>query len=310
MGFIFRTFMIEFTAMPKKEYGHSPLDENFVTQRIDYSNQTRPSSRYLENFWAEGWDRLAFGYPEHDSAVALGLRINFEEHVLYEDSDLLLMNKPAGIVTHASEDFPVGLTEVANECRPGADIHHVNRTDFGTSGVTVLAQNEPALSNLVSQFRRRIGMRKIYLAVVDGRFLEDKTVRINAPLAEESKAKITVVPEDHPKGKSAVSHFTPLTEYQTVQGEYQTLVAVKIETGRQHQIRVHAAEVLGMPITGDKKYNTQRGNGADRMMLHSYLIGLRHPRTGVPLSVSAQPSADFTDNLRRMKIVKEYPRAA
>jgi 23S rRNA pseudouridine1911/1915/1917 synthase len=197
--------------------------------------------------------------------------------ILYEDDDLLFVNKPPGIVVQRGYDpeEPV-LLELA-EAHTGGRLYLLQRLDRGTSGVIFFSKNPAANPNLTRQFEQK-RIRKRYLALCEGELGERQT--IDAPLARAGAILFAV--RDH--GKRAVTHLVPLVA--TPRG---SVLSIVLETGRTHQIRVHLAAV-GHPLAGDWLYGERN---AERPMLHAAELEMTHPLSNTPLRVTAPLPADL-----------------
>jgi len=223
-------------------------------------------------------DRVSVKIPPTRPLATLPERIPLD--VLYEDDDLIVVNKPAGMVVHpAAGNFEHTLVNaLLHHCqgklagiggveRPGI----VHRLDKGTSGCIVVAKTDLAHQSLVEQFKSR-AMRKVYQAICRGRF-KQPTGRIETMIgrsAQDRKKMSTRVPH----GRAA------LTEYRVLkQGTVFAWVELTIHTGRTHQIRVHMAHI-GHPVVGDRVYGGRSEICVDRPLLHAYKLGFTHPRTG------------------------------
>ena len=211
--------------------------------------------------------------------------------ILHEDSDLLVLDKPAGLVVHPGAGNATGtlvqallrhckdLSGIGGVERPGI----VHRLDKETSGCLVIAKNDLAHQSLAAQFAdRTIG--KTYLAVVEGTLRRGSGV-IEAPIGRHRvhRQKMAVVPEE--KGREAVTNYRVLAS-----GDGLSLVECVPKTGRTHQIRVHLKH-LGHPIAGDPVYG-RRGK-FERHLLHAWKLAFEHPREGGRLSFTAPVPADF-----------------
>lgn len=240
--------------------------------------------------------------------------------IVYEDDDLAIINKPAGMMVHAgagaTEDARnrgtlvnallhhfSSLSEVGGETRPGI----VHRLDKETSGLIVVAKNDAAHRNLASQFARR-EVKKTYIALVHG-WLKNDRGTISASISRD-RIRRTRMTTHLSGGREAVSHYQAVRSLDTRYGKF-TLLEVKIDTGRTHQIRVHMAS-LGHPIVGDFLYGApkevnpsisrQPANrpqlkhaaktarpilSLPRNFLHAARLELSHPRTGETISMQA-----------------------
>jgi 23S rRNA pseudouridine1911/1915/1917 synthase len=225
--------------------------------------------------------------------------------VLHEDSDLIVINKPAGLVVHPAAGHASGtlvnallahcpdLTGIGGEKRPGI----VHRLDRDTTGVMVAAKNELALRGLMNQFRHR-QVTKEYLALVWGHL---------SPPSGRAETLIGRSSHDRKKMSATPSSGRPaITVYQTTETfAGASLVSVVIETGRTHQIRVHMA-FLGHPVVGDTQYGRPRRDLLpvpipERQMLHAFRLGIRHPRTDQVLTFEAPLPADMRDLLAALR---------
>lgn len=203
--------------------------------------------------------------------------------VVYEDPDLVVVDKPSGWPTHPlvpGERGTLANALVARfpECvQAGLDVREggvAHRLDTPTSGLVVAARNRPSWESLRRAFAER-RVRKEYLALAGG-VVEDR-VEVRAPIATSGAGVARTVVEDHPGAREAHT----LVEVECRFGGW-TLVRCTISTGVMHQIRVHLAH-LGAPIVGDERYGGPTFPGLDRLFLHATRLGFAHPRTGVPL---------------------------
>ena len=216
--------------------------------------------------------------------------------ILYEDADLIVLNKPAGLVVHPAPGHAADtlvnallhhcgdLQGIGGELRPGI----VHRLDKDTSGVLVVAKNEAAVAALVAQFSSHF-VQKEYLALVWGA-PKKPTGTVELPVGRHPvhRQKMAVTE----KGRAAVTHYETLAA-----GPLASLLRVRIETGRTHQIRVHLAH-LGHPVVGDSTYGRARQGlpaelNVSRQMLHAHVLKIAHPRDGRPLAFTAPPPPDF-----------------
>lgn len=214
--------------------------------------------------------------------------------ILHEDLDIILINKPPGLVVHPAAGHPSGtlvnallhhcddLKGVGGEMRPGI----VHRLDKDTSGVMVAAKHDLALEGLAAQFKAG-QVHKEYVAIVHGR--PERTSDVIETLIGRSshdRKKMSAQPN---VGREAVTRYEVEEQFAEA-----ALLRVRIETGRTHQIRVHMAHI-GLPIVGDHVYG-RRGNAgpqAPRQMLHAHTLGFTHPGTGAPISFCAPIPEDM-----------------
>jgi 23S rRNA pseudouridine1911/1915/1917 synthase len=217
---------------------------------------------------------------------------NIPLDILFEDDDLLVINKPAGMVVHpgAGNTSRTLVNALLAHCRTLSGIGGkerpgiVHRLDKETSGCLVVAKNDSAHQSLSRQFAERT-VEKIYLALVAGTLRKAHGV-IDANIGRHSKhrQRMVVKPE---RGRSA------RTDYHVVRSrDGISLVECVLHTGRTHQIRVHLHH-LGHPVLGDKVYGRQRTPEFPRQMLHAWKLGFNHPRDGKRLTFEAPVPADF-----------------
>ncbi|PDW04620.1 RluA family pseudouridine synthase [Candidatus Viridilinea mediisalina] len=224
-------------------------------------------------------------------------------HVVHEDSDIVVVDKPAGMVVHPAPGHSGGTLvnallarypdmQTGGSLRPGI----VHRLDQGTSGLLVVARHDLALQALTEQQRART-MLKLYLAVVEGHFREPLGV-IDAPIARHATDRVRMVVSHSPKARPARTHYRVLEEL----GAY-SLLELRLETGRTHQIRVHMLH-RNRPILGDPMYGGQRQRpsfGLTRQFLHAQRLGFYHPRDAVWREFSTPLPADLHHALERLR---------
>lgn len=221
--------------------------------------------------------------------------------IIYEDDDMLVINKEKGIVVHPGNGNPDGtlanavmakckgsLSGIGGKIRPGI----VHRIDKDTSGLIIVAKNDTAHIALSKQIQDR-KVKKTYIALVRG-VIKENEATINMPIGRSSKdRKKMAVAKD---GKEAITHFKVLKRYNGF-----TLLEVKIETGRTHQIRVHLSEI-GYPIVGDEVYsNGKNPFGVKGQMLHAEKLELKHPRTGKDLTFEAPVPKYFANIINQLE---------
>lgn len=220
--------------------------------------------------------------------------------IIYEDTDIIVVNKPKGMVVHPANGNPDGtlvnaimnickdsLSGIGGEIRPGI----VHRIDKDTSGLLIIAKNDKAHINLSEQIKNR-KITKKYVALVRG-VIKENTATIDMPIGRSDKdRKKMAVKKD---GKKAVTHFEVIKRYRGY-----TYLDIKIDTGRTHQIRVHLAEI-GYPIVGDSVYsNGKNPFGVDGQMLHAKYLEFKHPITGEIMKLEAPLPSYFCNVLEKL----------
>jgi 23S rRNA pseudouridine1911/1915/1917 synthase len=201
--------------------------------------------------------------------------------VVFEDDDLVVVDKPAGLLTAPTPESDRNNLASLLERREGSSgrIFVVHRIDLETSGLLVFAKNEDANRTLSEMFRRH-DLERVYLAVVAGAF-PDRIHRIEQPVA----------------GRAAVTHVAVSERL----GDLATLIQCRLETGRTHQIRLHARAV-GHPVLGDDRYGSPFPTAPPpRMALHATTLNFAHPRTHAPLSFTSPWPPDLTPWLARLR---------
>jgi 23S rRNA pseudouridine1911/1915/1917 synthase len=244
--------------------------------------------------------------------------------IRYEDDDLAVINKPAGMMVHAGagateSDHNRGtlvnallhhfasLSAVGGELRPGI----VHRLDKETSGLIVVAKNDEAHQKLAAQFAQR-EVKKKYVALVHGWVKKDQGTITNA--ISRDRVHRTRMTTRHAGGREAITHYHVTRRLETPFGKF-TLLDVKIDTGRTHQIRVHMSS-LGHPVVGDKLYGApravrrageKRGKpdsgdelSLERNFLHAAELELKHPRSGEKISLKSELPPELREFLERL----------
>ena len=194
--------------------------------------------------------------------------------ILYQDDDLLVVDKPAGLLSVPGRELPDSLQTRLKDQHPESLLVH--RLDMATSGLMVFARNKAAQRHLGLQFERRHTV-KSYLACVAGR-VDGESGRINLPLiADWPNRPRQMVSWEH--GKPSLTDWEVMERHETA-----TRMALHPITGRSHQLRVHCW-AIGHPILGDRIYaQDEVFEAAPRLMLHAWKLGLRHPKGGTPVS--------------------------
>jgi 23S rRNA pseudouridine1911/1915/1917 synthase len=223
--------------------------------------------------------------------------------VLYEDDDVLVVDKPAGVVVHAAPGLREGtlvdalrsaghtLAELPGPDRPGI----VHRLDRDVSGLLVVAKNDGAYASLSAAMARR-EIERTYLALVSGRPSVDRG-KIDAPVGRDPRhpTRMTTLPD----GRPAITWFRVVESFDDV-----SLLEIRLETGRTHQIRTHL-EAIGHPIVGDAVYGRDRSLartlGLSRPFLHAWKLSFAHPASGERIEVSSELPPDLAGVLSKLR---------
>ncbi len=223
--------------------------------------------------------------------------------IVFEDKSLLVLNKPSGIATHGGSGVSFGVIEGLRALRTGEPLELVHRLDRDTSGVLVLAKKRSALLQLQALMRGQDddeGPEKQYLALLVGK-MPSGTMTVQAPLQKSVLQGGERMVRVDPKGKPSVSHFTLLER----RGGH-SFCKVRIETGRTHQIRVHAAHI-GHPVAGDDKYGDKDANrklaaqfGLKRLFLHAASMQFALDDGRMPYTLNAPLAPELNDVLNRL----------
>ena len=223
---------------------------------------------------------------------------NISVEVLHADDDIIVVNKPSGVIVHRAPGYPDGtlcdillkdfpdMAGVGSDERPGV----VHRLDRDTSGVMVFARTQRAYLTLRREFESHGCVKKTYLAVLHGT-PKPQTGTLNTMIGRKPFDAKRMAVVDH-NGKTAITHWTVLSKHGGL-----SLVEFIIETGRMHQIRVHAAH-LGHPIAGDSLYGDQvrdrrMARPPSRPLLHAVELSFPHPASRRMVTFAAEPPADI-----------------
>ncbi len=296
------------------------VSEEFASERIDkflslsMENMSRSAAQKLiddgnvrvnfiivtKNYKVKAGDKVAVVVPQPKILEAKPESIPLD--IRYEDNDLLVVNKPKGMVVHpAAGNFDGtlvnallyhckgSLSGIGGVIRPGI----VHRIDKDTSGLLIVAKNDMAHVSLAEQIKAHSFTRQ-YQSVVYGRFKTPEGT-VDAPIGRHStdRKKMTVTTKN---SKNAVTHYKVIEEYKDF-----THLGLKLETGRTHQIRVHMS-YIGHPVAGDGVYGPKKViDYLGGQCLHAGLIGFKHPRTREYIEIESELPEYFTDFLRRIK---------
>ncbi|MDF1615295.1 RluA family pseudouridine synthase [Desulfurivibrio alkaliphilus] len=248
-------------------------------------------------------DRIDLRVPPPEPVDLVAEHVDFS--LLYEDDDILVLTKPPGLVVHPADGHRQGtlvhgllyhcrtLSGISGQLRPGI----VHRLDKDTSGCLVVAKNDQAHHSLVRQFKGQ-QVEKKYQALLRGILVEDAG-RVELPIGRHpvNRKKMAVRREE---GREALTHWRVRQRFSVGY----TLVDVRLETGRTHQIRVHMA-AMGHPLAGDRLYGrnveADRQYGIERQWLHAWQLAFNHPRSGHRLSFTAPLWPDLQASLARLQ---------
>jgi 23S rRNA pseudouridine955/2504/2580 synthase len=242
--------------------------------------------------------RRADGEPP--AAAPQGMIRDLSDAVLYEDRGLLVLDKPSGMAVHGGSGIRAGVIEALRAARPGSELELVHRLDRETSGCLLIAKRRSALRWLHEQLREG-AVDKRYQALLAGALPRATTV-VDLPLRKNQlRGGERIVRVDPDAGKPARTLFRRLARY----GDY-TLADVELDTGRTHQIRVHAAS-LGAPLAGDEKYGDEAANravralGLRRLFLHACALTFRPRAEDAPIRVEAPLPPELERLLQRLR---------
>ena len=290
--------------------------DDMLTGRIDkvLAHQFNQFSRSHLQKWIEDGNVRVNGQPVKPKyKLAVGDQVVIEPEapqkvdltpekipldIVYEDDDVIVVNKPQGMVVHPAPGHPnhtlvnallyhSPLSTINGEFRPGI----VHRIDKDTSGLLMVAKNDLAHRSLAAQLKAKTNQRE-YVALVHGVIKQDAGT-IDAPIGRSKKdRKKQAVVSD---GRHAVTHFKVLHRFR-----HYTLVSCRLETGRTHQIRVHMKSI-GHPLAGDPLYGPRKTLPGRGQYLHARLLGFKHPRTGKELVFTAPLPEYFQQMLDKLK---------
>ncbi len=242
-------------------------------------------------------DRIRIFVPE--STVPDILPENIALDILYEDNDVIVVNKPKGMVVHPSAGHYSGtlvnalmyhckdLSGINGVLRPGI----VHRIDMDTTGSVIACKNDRAHLSIAKQLKEH-SVKRLYRAIVNGSINEDGTVDKSLGRSRHDRKKMAVVPD----GKNAVTHYRVLENF----GSF-TYIECRLETGRTHQIRVHMASI-GHPVMGDALYGSGKcPYKTEGQVLHAYYLGFIHPVSGEYIETAAPLPEYFEKILKSLR---------
>ncbi|MEC9489613.1 MAG: RluA family pseudouridine synthase, partial [Halanaerobiales bacterium] len=265
------------------------LSRSYIQKLIERGKITANENAVDKSYKIAAGDLLKIIIEEKESEIKA---VEMELDIVYEDQDIIVINKNSDRVVHPApghyDDTIVNallahvdnLSAINGVKRPGI----VHRLDKDTSGLLIVAKNDKSHKELARQFKNR-SVEKYYYALVEGNLAYEKG-KIEAPIGRDPNNRKKMAVRKH-HSKNAVSRFKIIEEFKD-----HTLVEVKIETGRTHQIRVHFS-YLGHPVVGDKKYGSKNQLEAERQLLHAKKLIIKHPDTGKKMEFEAELKSDF-----------------
>lgn len=220
-----------------------------------------------------------------------------ELQVVYEDADVIVINKPSGIVVHPTKSYPKGTLASGvlyyfKEKGENCIVRLVSRLDMDTSGLILIAKNQFSHMALARDMQRE-DFKKNYLAIVHGK-LENKQGTIDLPIYRPEGDNIRRVVDE--RGQKSITHFEVVEEFKSG-----SLVKLTLDTGRTHQIRVHLSHI-GHSIYGDSLYGTgEDSQYIHRQALHAYKLSFPHPRTGNIITLECNIPQDMKELIQKIK---------
>lgn len=276
------------------------LTRSAAQRLLEQGNVTLDGAPLKKNARTEAGAEYELSLPELRETELVAQDIPLD--VVYEDADVLVVNKPKGLVVHPAAGHEDGtlvnallhhcgesLSGINGEKRPGI----VHRIDMDTSGLLIVAKNDFAHRSLSDQLKDHT-LRRTYECIVRGGFREDSGT-VNAPIGRDPRDRKRMAVTER-NSRPAVTHWTVLARY----GQY-THLQCRLETGRTHQIRVHMA-YINHPIAGDPLYGVRRPElGLTSQCLHARALTFRHPRTGEEITVTCPLPEEFERALEKLK---------
>lgn len=275
------------------------LSRTEIVRLLEEGNILVNGKKVKPSYAVKEEDKITINKPQPKETLLKEEDIPIE--IVYEDNDMLVVNKPKGLVVHPGNGNPDGtlvnailhhckdtLSGIGGEIRPGI----VHRLDKDTSGLLMIAKNDKTHIALSEQIASR-QVKKTYIALVRG-IVKENEATINMPIGRSTKDRKKMAVQKN--GKEAITHFKVLKRYQGY-----TLLEVKIDTGRTHQIRVHLSEI-GYPVVGDSVYsNGKNPFGIEGQALHAASLEFKHPVTGNIMHLEAKLPDYFKKTLEELE---------
>ena len=278
------------------------VDKNYsrtAIQRLIEENKITVNSKPIKSSYkVQEGDKIEL---QQEPAKDIQLKAqNIPVEVIYEDNDIIVINKPKGMVVHPANGNPDGtlvnalmaickdsLSGIGGEIRPGI----VHRLDKDTSGIIVVAKNDKAHINLSRQIKNH-EVKKTYIALVRG-VVKENNATINMPIGRSKTDRKKMAIDRN--GRNAITNFRVIKRY-----DKYTLLEVNIETGRTHQIRVHLSHI-GYPIIGDSVYSNGKNKwNIEGQCLHALSLKFRHPITNKEMELKAELPTYFKELINEL----------
>ena len=286
---------------------------SLVVKLIEGGSVTVNGKKTEKNYKLRAGDTIEIDFPEPEADEAVAENIPLD--VVYEDKDILVINKPKGMIVHPATGIYTGtlvnallyhcgdtLSGIGGVVRPGI----VHRIDKDTSGLLVVAKNDEAHVSLSEQLKTH-DVSRIYYAIVIGNIKEDNGT-IDRPIGRhpQDRKKMAVVTDPTRQAREAVTHFEVVERFQLPTGRF-TFVKCKLETGRTHQIRVHMASI-GHPLMGDlvygggnTKFEATNKDLISGQCLHARFLELTHPKTNEKMQFESELPVYFEELLEKLR---------
>lgn len=274
------------------------ISRTMIKKLIEDGNVLVNGKKQKNSYNVQNNDEIEIEVPE---AKEINLKAqDIPVEIIYEDNDIIVVNKPKGMVVHPAVGNLDGtlvnaimnickdsLSGIGGEIRPGI----VHRLDKDTSGLLIIAKNDNSHIKMSEEIKNR-EVTKIYIALVRG-IIQENEATIDMPIGRSTKDRKKMAVNKN--GKNAITHFKVLKRY-----DKYTLLQIKIDTGRTHQIRVHMAEI-GHPVVGDMVYSNGKNEfGIEGQMLHSKILEFKHPITGKNMHLEAKLPEYFEEILNKL----------
>lgn len=279
------------------------LSRTMIQKLLEEEKVKVNGKREKASYKVQQGDNIQIEIEEPKEVKIEAQEIPFE--VVYEDDAILVVNKPKGLVVHPGTGNWEGtlvnaimahcrdnLSGIGGELRPGI----VHRLDKDTSGLLIIAKKDKAHIAMSEQIKNR-EVKKTYVALVRGTIAENEAT-IHMPIGRSNKDRKKMAVTKN--GKEAITHFKVLNRYTTSKASY-TLVELKIDTGRTHQIRVHMAQI-GHPVIGDMVYSNGKNEfGIEGQCLHAKKLEFKHPITGKEMQLETELPEYFTKVIQQLE---------